>query len=62
MTRRHTSTIWGSAAVNPLELNRERVRELTQLCHPDKHAGSALSMKVIQWLGECRKELDKRGV
>jgi hypothetical protein len=29
--------------------------ELLQLCHPDKHAGSALANKATQWLNDLRK-------
>lgn len=32
-----------------------RLRQLIQLCHPDKHNGSATSNEVTQWLLEMRK-------
>ena len=35
-------------AVQPL--NGDRVRQLLQLCHPDKHNGSRTSLEVTQWL------------
>lgn len=55
---KHTRTVWGATPVDPLRLTTERVRQLRQLCHPDKHAGSALSLEVTRWLNECSKELD----
>jgi hypothetical protein len=33
---------------------RERLRELLMLCHPDKHAGSALATRTTQWLLSLR--------
>jgi hypothetical protein len=33
-----------------LDLDADRVRELLQLCHPDKHHGSALANKATRWL------------
>lgn len=33
------------------------VRKLLQLCHPDKHGQSELSVKVTQWLNERMREL-----
>jgi len=35
--------------------DKTRIRELLQLCHPDKHAGSALAAKVTQWLNEIKR-------
>lgn len=54
--------VWGVAAVNPLLLTKERHRELRQLCHPDKHAGSPLAQKVTLWLNEVGKVLDSHVV
>lgn len=31
-------------------LDKEMVRRLLQLCHPDKHNGSVASTKATQWL------------
>jgi hypothetical protein len=36
---------WQAAALEPA-----RVRQLLQLCHPDKHGGSRLSVEATQWL------------
>ncbi len=36
-------------------IDKTRLRELLQLCHPDKHAGSALAAKVTQWLNEIKR-------
>lgn len=36
-------------------LDKARLRELLQLCHPDKHAGSPLAQRVAQWLNEQRR-------
>lgn len=54
--------VWGVAPTNPLLLTPERVRELRQLCHPDRHGGSPLSVKVTHWLNEASKELDSKRV
>lgn len=54
--------VWGVAPTNPLLLTKDRVRELRQLCHPDRHADSPLSVKVSTWLQDVSKELDKRTV
>ena len=32
-------------------------RQLLQLCHPDKHEGSAGSVKATQWLNDRLREL-----
>lgn len=39
----------------PPPFDKTRLRELLQLCHPDKHAGSALAAKVTQWLNEIKR-------
>ena len=56
---KHTRTVWGATPTDPLRLTPDRVRELRQLCHPDRHAGSALAQRVSLWLNECSKELDR---
>ena len=33
------------------------LRGLLQLCHPDKHGGSALSVKTFQWLMKVKQDL-----
>lgn len=33
----------------------DRVRQLLQLTHPDKHAGSALANEVTRWLLDLRR-------
>lgn len=59
---RHKSMVWGAPAVDPLRIDAERLRQLRQLCHPDKHAGSELSRKAWDWLETVRKELDRQRV
>lgn len=54
--------VWGAPVTNPLLLTKERVRELRQLCHPDRHDNSKLSVRVMVWLDQASKELDKRAV
>lgn len=41
-------------------LTEERLKQLKQLCHPDRHGQSSLSVTVFQWLNEASKELDRR--
>ena len=41
------------------EIDPEFLRELRQLCHPDRHNSSPLSLKVSQRLNEIGKELDR---
>lgn len=38
-------------------LDVERLRELLQLVHPDRHGGSALAVRVTQWLLELRRKV-----
>ncbi|MBK6278762.1 MAG: hypothetical protein IPF57_11805 [Gammaproteobacteria bacterium] len=38
-------------------LDKVRLRELIQLAHPDKHAGSALAVRVTAWLNDQRRAL-----
>jgi len=38
-------------------LDKARIRELLQLVHPDKHAGSPLALRVPQWLNEIKREV-----
>jgi hypothetical protein len=59
---RHRKQVWGLPRHDPLRLTKERVRELRQLCHPDKHSGSPLSQKVTLWLNEIGKVLDSQVV
>lgn len=39
----------------PPPFDKTRLRELLQLCHPDKHGGSELANKVTQWLAEIKR-------
>ena len=39
----------------PTALDKARVRQLLQLCHPDKHGGSDLAQRVTQWLNEIKR-------
>lgn len=60
---RRKSVSWGASPQAPkdiLVLDRERVRELRQLCHPDRHSDSPLSLRTTQWLADVSKELDRR--
>jgi hypothetical protein len=42
-------------------LTQQRLRQLLQLTHPDRHDDSTLSKEIFQWLQEIRsKELDKQ--
>lgn len=55
--------VWGKSslieATHTVAIDKARMRQLLQLCHPDKHNGSATSTAVFQWLMSLRKELDK---
>lgn len=42
---------------NLVEITPERLKQLSQLCHPDRHDNSALSTAVFQWLREIGKPL-----
>jgi hypothetical protein len=35
---------------SPSSLDRHRLRQLLQLCHPDKHDGSKTATEITQWL------------
>jgi hypothetical protein len=37
------------------QLDATRLRQLLQLCHPDKHNGSRTAVEVTQWLLSQRK-------
>jgi hypothetical protein len=39
-----------------LSITKERWRQLAQLCHPDKHGGSATAVDVQTWLNEVKPE------
>ena len=52
------SVSWGKAAEDPSAFTIRRIRQLMQLCHPDKHNGSPLSSEVFMWLQECKMRLD----
>ena len=64
--RRRTAS-WGQPSAKPaggdilVVLTQRRLRQLLQIAHPDRHAGSELSKEIFQWLQEIRsKELDKQ--
>lgn len=44
-----------AAATPSAPLEPSRIRQLLQLVHPDKHAGSALANEVTQWLLDLRR-------
>jgi len=39
-----------AAKPDPRILTERQIRQLLQLCHPDRHDGSALSQQVFDWL------------
>jgi len=43
------------AQTGPAQFDRQRLRELLQLAHPDKHGGSALAVRVTQWLNDLKR-------
>lgn len=45
----------GRASVQASPLDDAHLRELLQLCHPDKHRGSALAVRVTSWLNSLRE-------
>ena len=52
-----------SAAPSPpteqitLTLSATRLRQLSQLCHPDKHNNSKMATEVTAWLNELRRAI-----
>lgn len=38
----------------------DMLRRLLQLCHPDKHSNSKLSVETTQWLLQRKQEQEKR--
>lgn len=53
--------VWGAGSVGANDItrvDREFLKRLRQLCHPDKHADSRLSKVVWERLEEIRKALD----
>lgn len=38
-------------------LDKAHLRELLQLCHPDKHNGSDLAVRVTAWLLDLKREV-----
>jgi len=58
------TAVWGMTTVYPeeigVQITRSRLRQLIQLCHPDKHNNSAASVDTTQWLLELRKVLDAK--
>ena len=58
---KRSTTTWGIASLvakpntRTVELPDARLRQLLSLCHPDRHAGSALSTEVFQWLQEIKR-------
>jgi hypothetical protein len=54
-------TTWGVLPPPDLtKITEARLRQLCQLCHPDRHGGSKLALEVFHWLQEVRKILDAR--
>jgi hypothetical protein len=52
-------TVGAPAPAKPTEIDRQFLRQLLQLCHPDRHDSSHLSVMVFQRLQDVGKELDK---
>lgn len=52
-----TETEYKTVYKNLPDFDKTMVRKLLQLCHPDKHDQSELSVKVTQWLNDRMKEL-----
>lgn len=44
-----------SSQESTASIDAARLRQLMQLCHPDKHGGSELANKVTQWLAEMKR-------
>ncbi len=44
-----------SQADSTSSIDAQRLRQLLQLCHPDKHGGSELAERVTQWLNEIKR-------
>jgi hypothetical protein len=40
-------------------MDLQRWRQLLQLCHPDRHDGSATATAVTQWLLQIRARLEQ---
>ena len=56
MKRRTTGV---QTPAKPTEIDAAFLRQLLQLCHPDRHNSSPLSVKVFQRLNDISQELDK---
>ena len=57
-TRRESSYDQGQK-VDPDNMDQQMCRLLIQLCHPDKHGGSAGANKATQWLNDRMAKLRK---
>jgi hypothetical protein len=49
----------GNSTSNSGTFTDEQLRKLLQLCHPDKHNDSKLSIEVTQMLNKARKNMKK---
>ncbi|MFO1205492.1 MAG: hypothetical protein U1E63_07150 [Burkholderiales bacterium] len=47
----------GRRSAGAVALDKKMVQMLLQLCHPDRHDGSAAATKATQWLLALRSEL-----
>ena len=45
------------AGKTKVDLDAARLRQLLQLCHPDKHKGSKTATVITQWLLDARREV-----
>mgnify|MGYP000389071931 CR=1 FL=1 len=57
---KRSTTTWGTPVAKPnsrtVEISDFRLKQLLQLCHPDRNNGSAMSAEVFQWLQQIKKE------
>ena len=50
--------IAGMLTTGNITIDRRRWRQLLQLCHPDRHDGSASATDCAQWLNQIRDSVD----
>lgn len=48
----------GAPRVDPTQITPARLKQLLQLCHPDRHQNSPLSNDVQQWLLQVKAVLE----
>lgn len=57
----HATALADAARATPAAgmIDKARIRQILQLVHPDKHAGSALAGEVTAWLLSLRKGVER---